>query len=36
VLFFGGLVMACAIELSGLHERISLKALMHFGSHPKW
>ena len=28
--------MANAIEITGLHERISLKVLLHFGSNPKW
>jgi len=28
--------MSSAIELTGLHERISLRALMFFGSNPKW
>ena len=36
ILFYGGLVMAKSIELSGLHERISLKILLLFGSNPKW
>jgi sodium-dependent dicarboxylate transporter 2/3/5 len=36
LLFYGGLVMANAIEISGLHERISLKVLLLFGSNPKW
>lgn len=35
-LLLGGLVMSSAIELSGLHERIALRALMFFGSNPKW
>lgn len=35
-LLFGGLVMSCSIELSGLHERVSLRALIFFGSNPKW
>lgn len=36
ILFYGGLVMANAIEMSGLHERLSLKILILFGSNPKW
>jgi hypothetical protein len=28
--------MAMAIESSGLHERIAFKAMMLFGSDPKW
>ncbi|CAF1091422.1 unnamed protein product [Brachionus calyciflorus] len=36
LLFYGGLVMANAIEISGLHERLSLKFLLLFGSNPKW
>ena len=35
-MFYGGLVLANAIEITGLHERISLKVLMSFGSNPKW
>ena len=29
VLVYGGLVIAKAIEITGLHERVSLKILMH-------
>ena len=36
MLCYGGLVMANAIEISGLHERLSLKFLLLFGSNPKW
>lgn len=35
-MFYGGLVMANAIEISGLHERVSLKVLLLFGSNPTW
>lgn len=36
MLFLGGLVMAMAIEKTGLHQRIAIKAIMFFGSDPKW
>ena len=36
MLFLGGLVMAMAIEKTGLHQRIAIKAIMLFGSDPKW
>jgi di/tricarboxylate transporter len=36
MLYFGGLVMAMTIERSGLHERAALRAMMLFGSDPKW
>ena len=28
--------MANAIEITGLHERVSLNVLLRFGSNPKW
>ena len=36
ILFFGGLTIASAIELTRLHERIALSVLVRFGSNPKW
>ena len=35
VLFFGGIVMALAIESSGLHRRISLNIIALFGVNPR-
>ena len=34
VLFFGGLVIACALELVNLHRRVALCTLLLFGSRP--
>lgn len=36
MLFFGGLIMAAAIEKTGLHQKMALKIIMFFGSDPKW
>ena len=36
LLFFGGLMVAVAIEDCDLHRRIALSVLMLFGSKPRW
>ena len=34
VLFFGGLVIACALEIVELHRRVALRLLLFFGARP--
>ena len=34
VLFFGGLIIACALELVDLHRRVALRVLLLFGARP--
>lgn len=36
VLFFGGLVVACALKAVALHRRMALRVLLLFGSRPPW
>ena len=35
VLFFGGLVVACALEIVQLHRRVALRVLLLFGTRPR-
>lgn len=34
--FFGSMVMAVAVEMSNLHERIALSILLTTGTNPRW
>jgi len=36
MLFFGGLVLALAVESTGLHKKIAFNAILLFGSNPVW
>ena len=36
MLLFGGLVLAMAVESSGLHKKIAFKVILFFGSNPVW
>lgn len=36
IIFFGGVVMALAVEKSKLHRRLALKVMLIVGSNPRW
>ena len=36
MLFFGGLILALCVELTGLHKKIAFRVIMLFGSNPFW
>lgn len=36
MLFFGGLIVAIAVESTGLHKKIAFRVIMIFGSNPIW
>ena len=36
MMFVGSLMIAVAIEKSGIHRRLAINILMKFGAQPKW